>query len=39
MSGKLTKLRQSIFVYLADFVQLLPMTDFVDKSFRLVKNW
>ena len=39
MSGKLTKLRQSIFVYLADFVQLLPTTDFVDKSFRLVQNW
>ena len=39
MSGELTKLRHSIFVYLADFVQLLPRTDFVDKSFRLVKYW
>ena len=39
MSGELIKLKQSIFVYLADFVQLLLTTDFVDKSFRLVKNW
>ena len=39
MSGELTKLRRSIFIYLADFVQLLPTTDFVDKSFRLEKYW
>ena len=39
MSGELTKLRRMFFVYLADFVQLLPTTDFVDKLFRLEKYW